>query len=104
MKPAKLLVAISTFMIAALANATLVDFTGGTVTRHSGLPITAVTDNTANYDNADFYVENGFLFDFLGNSGTDAFATHVGDYYGVGNDVIHGHWAGGPFGDMTEKR
>ena len=83
-------------------NAALIDFTGGTVTRFSA-PFTTVTDTTTSYDNVDFYVQDGIKFDFIGPTG-NAFSYHVGDYYGVGNDVIHGHWAAGPFGDMGSIR
>lgn len=83
------------------ANAVLIDFTGGTVTEFGGA--TPVTDTTTSYDDVDFYVEDGVKFDFIGPPG-DPFSYHVGDYYGVGNDVIHGHWAAGPFGDMDEIR
>ena len=84
-------------MAASSAHAVLIDFTGGTVHFHGGG--TATTDTTANFDDADYYEEGGMLFDFI-SGGASSFATHVGDYYGVGNDVIHGHWDAGPFGDL----
>ena len=40
----------------------------------------------------DFYTENGFVLDYVGGSG---FSSNVGNYYGTGNDVIHGHWGMG---------
>jgi len=78
------------------SHATLIDFTGGTVTQFSGAGVTA---NNTNYNDADYYVEDGVKFDFIGPAG-DPFSYHVGDYYNTGNDVIHGHWAAGPHGDM----
>jgi len=41
----------------------------------------------------DYYTESGFKFDYLGGSGGS-----IGNYYGVGNDVIHAHWG---VGEMT---
>ena len=35
------------------------------------------------------------------NSGSAGFATNIGNYYGVGNDVIHAHWDTGGFGQVT---
>lgn len=83
------------------ASAALIDFTGGTVTQFGGA--TSVTNNSFSVNDVDFYTEGGMLFDFIGPAG-NPFSYHVGDYYNVGNDVIHGHWDAGPFGDMTEIR
>lgn len=81
------------------ASAAVIDFTGGTVTR---LDATTETTNTVvNWDNVDYYEENGFKLDFIPNVGSAGFATNVGNYYGVGNDVIHAHWATGNFGGVT---
>jgi hypothetical protein len=90
---------IITMSLASAANAVLIDFTGGLVTQLAGPG--GPTDTATLYDNVDFYVEDGMKFDFIGPPG-DPFSYSVGDYYGVGNDVIHGHWAAGPFGDMEE--
>ena len=84
---------------AAGASAAVIDFTGGTVYRLDSS--TATPNNTVSYDNVDYYEENGFRLDFLPNPGSAGFATHVGDYYGAGNDVIHAHWATGNFGGVT---
>ncbi len=81
------------------ASAAVIDFTGGTVTRLDAS--TQVTSNTVNWDNVDYYEENGFRLDFIPNAGSTGFATNVGNYYGVGNDVIHAHWATGNFGGVT---
>jgi PEP-CTERM motif len=80
------------------ASAAQITFTGGTVTRLDAS--TPTTDNTALYDNVDYYEEDGFRLDLLPNVGSAGFSTNVGDYYGVGNDVIHAHWATGDFGGV----
>jgi hypothetical protein len=82
------------------AQATQIKFTGGTVYRHSA-PTGVTTNNIVTWDNVDYYEEGGFKLDFIGNDGTLPFAAHIGNYYGAGNDVIHGHWATGDFGDLT---
>lgn len=81
------------------ASAAVIDFTGGTVTRLDAT--TETTNNTVTWDNVDYYEENGFRLDFLPNAGSAGFATHVGNYYGAGNDVIHAHWATGNYGGVT---
>ena len=85
------------------ASGTVIDFTGGTVTQYNPVPPPfPITNNAVNYNYVDYYTEGGFKLDFIGNTGgADAFAANVGNYYGVGNDVIHGHWATGNFGDLT---
>lgn len=93
----KVSVVVAALSIATSSHAVLVDFTGGTVHQFGGATFT--TDNTFSVDNVDYYEEGGVKFDFIGPSG-NPFSYHVGDYYGVGNDVIHGHWDAGPFGDM----
>jgi hypothetical protein len=80
-------------------NAAVIDFTGGTVTRLDAT--TQTTSNTSNWDNVDNYQENGFMLDFKPDTGSAGFSTNVGNYYGVGNDVIHAHWATGSFGGVT---
>ncbi len=92
-------------MITALAplsaSAVQIDFTGGTVTRMNAT--TETTNNSVVWDNVDDYEEGGFKLDFIGNTGGgDAFAAKIGDYYGARNDVIHGHWGTGNFGDLTQ--
>jgi hypothetical protein len=78
---------------AANANAAQIDFTGGTATFTNAT--TATTNNSVTHSLIDFYEENGFRLDFIGDWG------YVGNYYGVGNDVIHGHWDGGCCGQLT---
>lgn len=83
--------AMALCLLSGTANAALIDFTGGTVVQNNG--DTYVTDGTTNYSNVSYYVEDGFKLEFLFNSAPTSFATHVGDYYGTGNDVFHAHWA-----------
>lgn len=82
------------FGAASASQAVVIDFSGGTAYLEGGG--TAVTNNSASYWNVDYYVENGFKLDFIGGAG------YVGTYYGGNNDVIHGHWATGWYGSLTE--
>jgi hypothetical protein len=79
--------------------AAIIDFTGGTVNYNDGansnLPTTGTTNNSVNFYSATSYVQGGFVFSFIGGEGS------VGDYYGTGNDVIHGHWGTGGYGSIT---
>lgn len=72
---------IGTLLLSATpsANATVVDFTGGTV----------------NYAYAPSYDENGFRFSAIGDW------AFFGDYYRAGNNVVHAHWRGGGVGNVT---
>jgi hypothetical protein len=87
--------------LAGSAGATIIDFTGGTATLWDA---STVVPNNANVWGApgagqvDYYDEGGFRMDFIGDYGI------IGDYYGVTNDVIHGHWATGNFGTLTSIR
>jgi hypothetical protein len=82
----------------APAQATVIDFTGGTVTQWGGT--TGVTDGSAIYDGVSYYEEGGFRLTFNGSQ-SEPFESIVGAYYGAGNDVIHGHWATGDYGGLT---
>jgi hypothetical protein len=75
-----------------------INFTGGTVVRLSGPNQT--TNNTMTWDTVDYYEEAGFRLDFI-SGGAGGFESNIGNYYGAGNDVIHGHWANGSFGGLT---
>ncbi len=101
MKFSKTFGLIAALSIASPAQAVLIDFTGGTVTTLGGT--TFITDTTAVYDDVDFYEQNGVKFDFLGPS-ANPFSYNIGNYYSIGNDVIHGHWTAGPFGDLESIR
>lgn len=80
------------------AQAVVVTFTGGTMTDNSNN--TAVTNNAATYNNVAKYEEAGFRVQFFGGSNPNS--GFIGNYYGAGNDVIHGHWATGNFGALTK--
>jgi hypothetical protein len=84
---------------AAATEAAQITFTGGTVTRLDAS--TETTNNTVVWDGVDYYEEDGFRLDFVPNAGSEGFATHVGNYYNAGDDVIHAHWATGDFGGVT---
>jgi len=84
--------------LSAPAGAVQIKFTGGTVTRLAAT--TETTNNSVSWDNVDFYEEGGFRLDFQ-SGGAGGFESHVGNYYGARNDVIHGHWGTGDFGGLT---
>jgi hypothetical protein len=81
------------------ANAVQIDFTGGTVVRNDGS--TQTTNNSVTWDNVDYYLEGGFKLDFISDGG-GGFESNIGNYYGAGNDVIHGHWETGRFGQLDQ--
>ena len=88
----RFLVGAFVLALASAVQAVVIDFTGGTVTRPdatTGKPSTETTNNSAIWDNVDYYEENGFRLDFITNGGSAGFSTQVGDYYQVGDDVIH---------------
>ena len=89
------------FAFSVPSSAAVINFTGGTVVRMDAA--TETTNNTVVWDNVDYYEEDGFRLDFIGNTGGgDAFSAIIGNYYGGGNDVIHGHWATGDYGGLTQ--
>jgi hypothetical protein len=79
------------------AQATLVTFTGGNVVLHDAS--TQTTNNSVTWGDVDYYEESGFRLDFLPNQ--TGISSFVGNYYGVGNDVIHSHWETGDYGAVT---
>lgn len=94
------LLVASIFLCSAMQlSAAIVTFTGGVVTRLDAT--TPTTNNSVVWDNVDYYEEAGFRLDFLPNSGSAGFSTHVGNYYSAGNDVIHAHWFTGTFGSVV---
>ncbi|MCZ2439015.1 MAG: PEP-CTERM sorting domain-containing protein [Burkholderiales bacterium] len=99
-KLAKFALGLALSAAAALpAQAVVITFTGGTATMLD--TTTAVTNGSTVYTGVDYYEEGGFRLDFLPNSGSTGFSTHIGDYYSAGNDVIHAHWATGAYGSVT---
>lgn len=100
----KLTLFIISITMPQLSLAVVISFTGGTVHQIGGNIVR--TDSTKNYTNVNYYEEDGFRFNFIGSSG-EKFSYHVGTYYPeygaaneLYNDVIHGHWAKGPHGNM----
>jgi hypothetical protein len=95
-----LMFGLTAFFVAASASqAAVITFDGGLAYKNGGGP-GIVTDTVSNWDDIDYYEEDGFKLDFINN--TAAFAANIGNYYGVGNAVIHGHWNSGNFGDLTK--
>ncbi|WP_057833134.1 PEP-CTERM sorting domain-containing protein [Colwellia sp. TT2012] len=88
--------------VSGFANATFIDFTGGDVTKNGGG--VGTTNNFILFDNAAFYVEDGFKFEFFFTGLPTAFASSIGDYYNTGNDVVHWHWLDGCCGNVTEVK
>jgi len=89
------------FGLAGGAGATIIDFTGGTATLWDASTVVPNNSGVWGGPNAglvDYYDEGGFRLDFIGDYGI------IGDYYGAGNDVIHGHWGSGAFGSLTSIR
>ena len=76
-------------LFAGSANALVLDFTGGTAARCGGGTYTTNNVDQHDWECVDSYTEDGFRFDFA-NDG-DGFATSVGNYFGNGSDVFHGH-------------
>ena len=97
-----LIVATVAFGTASTALGAYIDFTGGTATLWNG---TTFVPNGGTYaQGVDYYVENGFKLDFIEANQSRVFTSIIGNYYGTGNDVIHGHWSTGAYGDLTEIR
>lgn len=81
------------------AAAVQIHFTGGTVIRNDASVET--TNNIVTWDNVKAYEEGGFRFEYSFAGPPSPFASHIGNYYGAGNDVIHAHWETGDFGEVT---
>lgn len=92
------LAGVSLIALAFSAQAVIVDFDGGVATLMDGSTVN--TDNVQTHQNVDFYKEDGFTADFVGNTIATPFAAIIGNYEGDGDAIIHGHWAGGGFGDL----
>ncbi len=88
-----LIAAVVVMAFAGSSFGTVINFTGGTATLNDSS--TVVPANAGYWYGVDFYVENGFKLDFVGDTGI------IGDYYSAGNDVIHGHWGTGDYGVLT---
>jgi len=82
------------------AAAVQIGFTGGTVILNDNS--TQTTNNSVVWQDVKAYEESGFRFEYSFNGPPAPFATIIGNYYGVGNDVIHAHWDSGNFGEVTQ--
>ncbi len=101
MKMLAIAAAVSAGMGVGVAQAVVVDFTGGTAYLEGGA--TGTTDNNSLWsDSVMSYEEGGFRFTFNGPAGAVGYGT-VGNYYAIGtrpdgstinNDVVHAHWFG----------
>jgi len=78
------LIALSSF-----AEAAIVTFTGGTAISPDGTEI--VTDANSYNSNIVSYQEGTVILNYVSPVDDYSFQT-VGNYYGAGDDVIHGHW------------
>lgn len=78
----------------------LIDFTGGTATLWDTSTVTPNGSIVA--ESVDYYEEAGFKLDFLETDHFKPSTCIIGDYYDSGNDVIHGHWTSGDFGNLNE--
>lgn len=93
----KIIFLLAAFLLFALSShAAVIDFTGGTAYLNGGSQ--GITNGVNYYSNVDYYVESGFKLDFIGADG------YVAPYYGGDNDVIHGHWGTGDYGQLLEIR
>lgn len=81
------------FSLAATSQAAIITFDGGTATLTD--TTTVVTNNAATNSSVDFYEEDGFRLNFIGDWG------YTGNYYGAGNAVIHAHWLLGGLQGVT---
>lgn len=72
--------------LAQVVEGVIYEFTGGDVTNQQDA-VTQNIDGDANRYTAKQYVENGIRMRVEGGT------ISIGDYYGGGNAVIHGHWS-----------
>jgi len=76
-------------VISCFCKAAIVTFTGGTANLESGGTI--ITTTTSQNYGVISYQEQSVILEYVSPTEDWSFQT-VGDYYDVGNDVIHGHW------------
>jgi hypothetical protein len=97
--------AVVTFILGTTGSSfgAYIDFTNGTAYLLGGGTFTP--SGSGFVWGVDYYEENGFKLDFIEAAPTAPFTSVIGDYYNVGNDVIHGHWSTGAVdGHLTEIR
>ena len=80
---------LSLFVLCCFCKAAIVTFTGGTGYLESGNTI--ITTTTSQNYGVINYQEQSVILEYVSPTEDWSFQT-VGDYYDVGNDVIHGHW------------
>ena len=80
---------LSLFVLCCFCKAAIVTFTGGTANLESGGTI--ITTTTSQNYGVISYQEQSVILEYVSPAEDWSFQT-VGDYYDVGNDVIHGHW------------
>ena len=80
---------LSLFVLCCFCKAAIVTFTGGTGYLESG--DTIITTTTSQNYGVISYQEQSVILEYVSPTEDWSFQT-VGDYYDVGNDVIHGHW------------
>lgn len=76
-------------LMASFAKGAIVTFTGGTAISPDGTEF--VTNAQSQNSNIVSYQEGTVILEYVSPVGDYSFQT-VGDYYGAGDDVIHGHW------------
>ena len=80
---------LSLFVLCCFCKAAIVTFTGGTGYLESG--DTIITTTTSQNYGVISYQEQSVILEYVSPTEDWSFQT-VGDYYDMGNDVIHGHW------------
>lgn len=85
----KKLITLPLLFAASLAKAAIVTFTGGTATLENGESV--ITDTQSQNEGVVSYQEGSVVLNYLSPNEDWSFQT-VGNYYGAGDDVIHGHW------------
>lgn len=80
---------LSLLALSYVCKAAIVTFTGGTANLESGGTI--ITTTTSKNYGVISYQEQSVILEYVSPTEDWSFQT-VGDYYEVGNDVIHGHW------------
>ena len=80
---------LSLFVLCCFCKAAIVTFTGGAADLESGGTI--ITTTTSQNYGVISYQEQSVILEYVSPTEDWSFQT-VGDYYDVGNDVIHGHW------------
>lgn len=77
------------FATISMAQGAIVTFTGGIATGFDGSEFT--TDAQSQFSGVQWYTDQSVILEYVSPSEDYSFQT-VGNYYGAGDDVIHGHW------------